>query len=258
MPSTSYKKQLEGVKRTEELDALLKECLTNTSGNDASAARMLQEFDQQPQEWLPIPIVESMKTLLNDAKHEALEQALSKTQLVFTPRPSPPSQETQEERRYRLRLDRLKLREEETRYSKLTNNLDAERPDDVTTKSMTYAASVGLNMIIAPISFGVFMYFFAGGILDYFFPSVVEKRTANGTDVKRVIVGVISGVLMLFIEMILFVIRTHEFEKHTLRKDKKNPKKPFGHYSSKDIGVYQDGVLVKPTTEPEAILKKQE
>jgi hypothetical protein len=232
--------------------------LANKSRNDSSAARMLKEFDEQPQEWLPIPIVESMKTLLNVAKQAALEQALSKTQLVFTPPPPPTGKETEGERRYRLRMDRLKLRQEETRYSKLTNNLDSERPDDITMKSMTYAASVGLNMIIAPISFGVFMYFFAGGILDYFFPSVVEKRTANGTDVKRVIVGVISGVLMLFIEMILFVIRTHEFEKHTRRKEKKNRKKPFGHYSSNDVGVYQDGVLVKPTTESEALLKKEE
>jgi hypothetical protein len=257
MPSTSYKKKLEGVKRTEELDALLKECLANKSGNDASATLMLKQFDQQPQEWLPIPVVESMKTLLNVAKQAVLEQALSKTQLVFTP-PLPEGPETEEERRYRKRLDRLKLREEETRYSKLTHNLDNERPDDVTTKSMTYAASVGLNMIIAPLSFGVFMYFFAGGVLDYFFPSVVEKRTANGTDIKRVIIGVISGVVMMFIEMILFVIRTHEFEKHTRRKEKKNRKKPFGHYSSKDVGVYQDGPIVEPTKDPEALRKKRE
>jgi hypothetical protein len=256
MPSTSYKKKLEGVKRTEELDALLKECLANKSGDDASATRMLKDFDQQPQEWLPIPIVESMKMLLNVVQQTALEQALSKTQLVFTP-PLPSGPETEEERRYRQRLDRLKLRDEETQYSKLTSNLDNERPDDITTKSMTYAASVGLNMIIAPLSFGVFMYFFAGGLLDYFFPSVVDKRNANATDIKRVIIGVISGVIMMFIEMILFVIRTHEFEKHTRRKEKKNRKKPFGHYSSKDIGVYQDGPPVKPTKEPQALLKKQ-
>jgi hypothetical protein len=256
MPSTSYKKKLEGVKRTEELDALLKECLANKSGNDASAERLLKDFDQQPQEWLPIPIVESMKTLLNVAKLAALEQALSKTQLVFTP-PLPQGQETEEERRYRKRLDRLKLREEETRYSKLTHNLDSEVADDVTMKSMTYAASVGLNMIVAPISFGVFMYFFAGSVLDYFFPRVVDKRTANGTDIRSVIIGVISGVIMMFIEMILFVIRTHEFEKHTRRKEKKNRKKPFGHYSSNDIGVYQDGAVTKPAEEPQTLLKKQ-
>ena len=248
MPSTSYTKKLEGVKRTEELDALLKECLANKSGSDASAARMLKEFEEQPQEWLPITIVESMKTILSVAKQAALEQALSKTQLVFTP-PLPQGPETEEERRYRKRLDRLKLREEESKYSKLTNNLDHEVADDVTMKSMTYAASVGLNMIIAPISFGVFMYFFAGGVLDYFFPRVVDKRTANGTDIRSVIIGVISGVIMMFIEMILFVIRTHEFEKHTRRKEKKNRKKPFGHYSSNDVGVYHDDSLVKPANE---------
>ena len=64
-------------------------------------------------------------------------------------------------------MDRLRMQYEETKYMKLTDNLQDHRcDDDVTAKSMTFAASVGLNMIVAPLSFGCFMYFFAGGIFD--------------------------------------------------------------------------------------------
>jgi len=127
------------------------------------------------------------------------------------------------------------LKNEETKYGKLTSNLQSKKnEDDITAKSMTYAASVGLNMIVAPISFGCFMYFFAGGIFDYFLEDEFSSRTLGGTDIKRVIVGVVSGVVMLFIEMILFVIRTHEFEAHQRRKQKKkNGTQPFGVYSKR-------------------------
>eukprot|EP00957_Ditylum_brightwellii_P038515 2911118-Ditylum_brightwellii.AAC.1 len=63
---------------------------------------------------------------------------------------------------------------------------------------MTYAASVGLNMIVAPISFGVFMYFFAGQIFHWVAgeEGQFDPRTsaANKTDIRRVIAGVVSGV----------------------------------------------------------------
>lgn len=94
---------------------------------------------------------------------------------------------------------------------------------------MTYAASVGLNMIVAPISFGVFMYFFAGAIFG-FITGGEEELQPHQTDIKSVITGVVSGVGMLFIEMILFVIRTHEFEAALSKKKRKNNYvSPFGH-----------------------------
>ena len=124
---------------------------------------------------------------------------------------------------------------------KLTDNLNqGKQEDDITAKSMTYAASVGLNMIVAPISFGCFMYFFAGGIFDYFFGEDFSSRTTGGTDIKRVIVGVVSGVFMLFIEMILFVIRTHEFETHQRKKQKKKKRvQPFGVYTKNSSTAVQ-------------------
>ena len=85
-------------------------------------------------------------------------------------------------------MDRLRLRAEEARYKKLTQNLDTYVEDDVTTKSMTYAASVGLNMIVAPLSFGVFMYFFAGAIFGWM-SGDEEEVNPRKTDIKSVITG---------------------------------------------------------------------
>jgi hypothetical protein len=160
-----------------------------------------------------------------------------------------PSTLTKEQIKFQLRMQKLRLKNEERKYMKLTNNVNTQpiQDDMITTKSMTYAASIGLNMIVAPISFGVFMYFFAGSLLDYFWPSSLSNHRAT-TDIRKVIAGVVSGVLMLFIEMILFVIRTHEVDKAMMLKQKKKRNNntdpsslsPFGHYTSKTTKTYID------------------
>ena len=185
--------------------------------------------------------------LQKENKLAMLEEALSSktSSLVFaTPSSAESKDQEQKDIKFHKRMERLRLRNEETKYHKLTNNLqDHRNEDDITAKSMTFAASVGLNMIIAPLSFGCFMYFFAGGVLDWFFPKTFDdtKRNNGGTDIKRVIIGVISGVIMMIIEMILFVIRTHEFEKHSTQKKRKKGIEPFGAYSSKTTpAIYSD------------------
>lgn len=180
---------------------------------------------------IPLKVVAALSTLVPEK--DAVDRALRGTSLVFT-HPPAEKEETQESKKFQQRMKKLRLRHEETKYVRLTNNLQHEVQDDVTAKSMTYAASVGLNMIVAPLSFGCFMYFFAGGIFDYFLGEEFSSRTTGGTDIKRVIVGVVSGVVMLFIEMTLFVIRTHEVEAaQTKKKKRKNPVQPFGVYSKK-------------------------
>jgi hypothetical protein len=198
------------------------------------AIKIIQkEGDPQKPKFIPINVLRALRILLNDETGQ-LEKALQYTSLYFTPPPEP-REETEERRKYRKRIERLRLRNEETKYSKLTSNLQSDKKtDDITAKSMTYAASVGLNMIIAPLSFGCFMFFFAGGVFDYFLGEEFSSRTTGGTDIKRVIVGVVSGVVMLFIEMLLFVIRTHEFESYERKKQmKKRGAQPFGVYSKK-------------------------
>mmetsp|Transcript_41013 Transcript_41013/g.98893 ORF Transcript_41013/g.98893 Transcript_41013/m.98893 type:complete len:273 (-) Transcript_41013:238-1056(-) len=251
--SGPYKKNLEGVCITSKLKQIWSDCYNNfsltttssaTHGNGSSsqlqsekekAIRLVRKHGDPKQtraKYVPFEILRALELLVEDG--EQLENGLRGSSLYFTPPPTP-QEETDEQRKYRQRIERLKLKSEETKYSKLTSNLQSKKnEDDITAKSMTYAASVGLNMIVAPISFGCFMYFFAGGIFDYLWGEDSSTRTLGGTDIKRVIVGVVSGVIMLFIEMILFVIRTHEFEVHQRRKQKKKGGvQPFGVYSKK-------------------------
>mmetsp|Transcript_18700 Transcript_18700/g.40696 ORF Transcript_18700/g.40696 Transcript_18700/m.40696 type:complete len:361 (-) Transcript_18700:130-1212(-) len=175
---------------------------------------------------------------------QAQSQSQAQPPLAFTPPPSEPKL-TPERKKYLTRMEKLRLKVEETKYTRITTNIkDQRQEDDTTTKSMTYAASVGINMIVAPISFGVFIYFFSGGVFDYLFPSSEDDDTFNrnptGVDIKRVILAVISGVAMMIIEMLLFVIRSHEFETHTTKKKKKRGVQPFGSYSANSAMTYTD------------------
>mmetsp|Transcript_62221 Transcript_62221/g.72765 ORF Transcript_62221/g.72765 Transcript_62221/m.72765 type:complete len:300 (+) Transcript_62221:99-998(+) len=166
------------------------------------------------------------------------EKAISTTKLVFV---TPHSQnklpqEKNDAAKFQKRIKHLRLQQDATKYNRLVSNLDKTVADDVTVKSMSYAASVGLNMIVAPLSFGCFVYFFVGHLL-FPFPSDTENLTAGllmqleeSLFIKRIMIGVIGGVIMLFIEMVLFVIRAHEFDAHTTKKAKKKAKNitPFG------------------------------
>ena len=174
---------------------------------------------------------------------QELETALRQTkQLSFHKQSSQNSNNS--DPKFQKRLERLRLQDEERSYLNLTTNLKTAaslKDDNVTVKSMTYAASVGLNMIVAPISFGVFMYFFAGSIFNRFFGSYDDDNDNNGDiDIKRVIAGVVSGVFMLFVEMILFVIRSHELDASVRKKSKKreNRANPFGYTQKSMERVY--------------------
>jgi hypothetical protein len=268
------KKRLQGVQGTRELSELLEEALqiarkndTSSSSSFANARSVLLEFDttrnstnKSNEEIVPLPIgvVVAMKIVLtsssttdknDNTQTNRVEQALltSRTQLVFTSPPKATAEEAENlekhQKKYQKRMDRLRLLQEETNYSKLTSNLGkVVKDDDVTTKSMTYAASIGLNMIVAPISFGVLMYFFAGSLLDFFWPTVSSRsaQLTNGPDIRSVIMGVISGVMMLFIEMILFVIRTDEMDKAMRKKARKRKQGPFGYYSSATSKTFKE------------------
>ena len=211
---------------------------------------------------LPLAGVQALKFLIQNSECEPtqkaelmteLEKSLRQTSLSFPSKQSNlPSNTTTsaEETSQQKRMNRLKLLDEERSYNKLTTNLKDARSlkdDNITAKSMMYATSVGLNMIVAPITFGVFMFFFAGSILDRFFDqdsedSVSSSRNTRGpeTDIRRVIAGVVSGVFMLFVEMILFVIRSHELDASVRKKAKRreNHANPFGYTERTAAKVY--------------------
>ena len=196
----------------------------------------------------PIVAIQSMRSLImNSDIHETekkemldmLENTICKicqtSSLLYTP-PVKVSRNAESEQ-FQKRLQRLRMKVEERKYIHLTSNIALRKQNDVTTRSMTYAASVGLNMIVAPISFGAFMYFFSGHLMGWTLGidnDVGDTHNHNGknsgVDVRKVIVGVISGVIMMFIEMILFVIRSHEFDASNRKKEKKKGLTPFGDY----------------------------
>lgn len=101
-------------------------------------------------------------------------------------------------------------------------------------------------MIVAPVSFGVFMYFFSGSLFSRWLDGddvdvgVERSRGGSGTDVRRVIAGVVSGVFMLFVEMILFVIRSHELDASVRKKARRreNRANPFGYTERTAKRVY--------------------
>ena len=202
---------------------------------------------------LPLAAVPALKFLIGNSESSdeergallrSLEERLSATSLSFAPPPDAGGNKNADPR-YLKRLERLRLHDEERSYKKLTTNLvRASKDDDVTAKSMTYAASVGLNMVVAPASFGVFMYFFAGGIFSRFFPPPSDDGDGdegnNDIDIRRVIAGVVSGVFMLFVEMILFVIRSHELEASVRKKGRRseNRANPFGYTKKNMERVY--------------------
>ena len=220
---------------------------------EAVAAVLDFESKKKQSKSLPIPVLRAMHVVLQSQQSaQKLDEALSNkttNKLAFSIPTSTSTKSSKEQEKFKARMERLRLQNEATQYCHLTNNIDGQRhqQDDVTTKSMTYAASVGLNMIVAPLSFGVFMYFFSGPLLNVAF-SEFQPSHPGAVDVRKVIIGVMSGVGMLFVEMMLFVIRTHEFERGMRRKDKKQKQQlggsqqPFGAYSSATEKTYTSGV----------------
>ncbi|KAI2510268.1 Endoplasmic reticulum-based factor for assembly of V-ATPase [Fragilaria crotonensis] len=241
---------LEGIELTPALRKVLSKAVDerdNSKGEtfysmpaDEAVAVLEKFLSEKDTHAVPLEVIRAATTLLKDPSD--LSAALS-TKLVFSTPTSPPTKTEEEACRFQKRMDRLRLRAEESRYKALTGNIDTYVADDVTVKSMTYAASVGLNMIVAPISFGVFMYFFAGQIFTWISASPHVELGPHEVDIRRVIAGVISGVAMLFIEMILFVIRTHTMDKSSRKKAQKMKTiSPFGYAKPDAATVLSPGV----------------
>ena len=206
--SRPYHKRLQGVKATDDLREIIRDVRSHAGkqsdeGDDDNTApsspldsalsllsrdasvEILRNFDTTTQ-FIPISVLRAVEKLASEANQQRLNECLSHTTLAFTP-PPPAEPETAQHAKFRRRLERLRLQQDERRYGAYVQNVGTTAvPDDVTTRSMTYAASIGLNMIVAPLSFGCFMYFFAGGVLSYF-GWIDEERPAHlGPDIRKV------------------------------------------------------------------------
>lgn len=216
----------------EEATSSLKATCDNFDTGDATAV-------------IPLDQIAALQLLLSSSTDRAeaqrllssIEKAIRPTALLFE-RKKLTSSNTDNNEAFQKRMTYLRQLQEEKSYLASTSNIQKQlnahsRQDDVNVKSMMYATSVGLNMIVAPISFGVFMYFFAGSLFARFFPVDATTTRSSEIDVRQVIAGVISGVVLLFIEMILFVIRSHELDASVRKKSRMRSYKsnPFGYTS---------------------------
>mmetsp|Transcript_372 Transcript_372/g.622 ORF Transcript_372/g.622 Transcript_372/m.622 type:complete len:246 (+) Transcript_372:55-792(+) len=230
-------KKLRGIRTNAKLLKILEEIADHARISDTSAAsannnrQLLIELETAIKEssagddgTIPIRAITIAKTLATTKDLiSSLDSALQNTQLAFsTPEETPQASSAA----YQKRIQMLKLAEQERNYTHLTKNLNNSPGDDATLKSMMYAATVGANMIVAPISIGVLMYFFAGKIFSFMIPDY--QAVEGKIDIHGVIAGVVAGVIMMFIEMILFVIRNHEMDKFVSMKMKRQ-KNPFGY-----------------------------
>lgn len=221
----------------------------------SNAYKILQDFSNKLKEsttdddkplFVPIAVLRALQTVLRanpdlQQQHDPMQQEPPK--LVFRHLASESTRSAHEQRSYDQRIERLRLQHESQRYSKLTRNIMSNvQDDDITAKSMTYAASIGLNMIIAPISFGCFMYFFGGSLLDFVWPLVTSGRNATvKKEMRKILLGVVAGVVLLFVELLLFVIRTHALDTAVRKKKtKRGEAKPFGHYTASTSKTYRD------------------
>lgn len=195
---------------------------------------------------VPIRTLRALQTVAKASENSALREAFAaskpSTRLMFK-QESRPVRSASAERKYQNRMDRLRLQHESHRYAMLTTNIGKTvQDDDITAKSMTYAASIGLNMIIAPLSFGAFMYHFGGSLLDYIWPNLSTGPGGRKSVTPKILLGVVAGVGLLFVELLLFVIRTHTLEKamRTKKRVSTAAVQPFGHYTARTSKTYRD------------------
>jgi len=226
-------KTLSGINSTEKLKNALQQIINEAKleandddTNDDETNDNILELEailNETESCVPLRAIAISKSIATKESHalQILNDILQNVTLQYT---KPQQKNTTQA--YQSRIKKLQLKEQERNYSNITKNLNTSPADDQTIKSMTYAASVGMNMIVAPISIGVIMYFFAGKLFAFIVPDYNQED--GKINIVGVIAGVIAGVIMLFIEMILFVIRNHEMDRYVTKKMKRK-KNPFGY-----------------------------
>ena len=134
--------------------------------------------------------------------HEASSERLrSKVRgLVFPVAESPERNPALEERRAFLRR-----RNEERQYARMMASVKKPtNPHDGAGKSLKVQATVGANVFVAALASFYVGYLVSGGLVD---------RTST-----RVVIGLGAMVFILFVEMILFMIRTYTVDTVVQRK----------------------------------------
>lgn len=124
--------------------------------------------------------------------------------LVFSGARAAPEKSAAQARR-RAELTR---RGEHRAYAKLVRSVHTPpvRPEERMAASLRHQFTISANMVVAPLA--------SAGICYVLSRHIVSEK-------NRVVVALLGGIGMLFIEMVLFILRTYSVEHHVARKKRK-------------------------------------
>ncbi|CAH0374780.1 unnamed protein product [Pelagomonas calceolata] len=155
-----------------------------------------------------------------------LRDTLRGSTLVFAP---PPQKTTSEAVARRRNI--LQARAERRAYDKMVESVAPRpiRPEERVATSLKHSFTVSANMVMTPVGVGAVGYRLAKH-------KVPEKH--------RIVVALVCGIGMLFVEMILFLARTYSVEAHTAKRERRAAAGRFGPAGLREA-TRLDGVAPK-------------
>ena len=155
-----------------------------------------------------------------------LRDTLRGAKLVFA---KPPQKTTSEAVARRRNI--LQARAERRAYDKMVESVAPRpvRPEERVATSLKHSFTVSANMIMTPVGVGAVGYRLAKH-------KVPEKH--------RIVVALVCGIGMLFIEMILFLARTYSVEAHAAKRERRAAAGRFGPAGLREA-TRLDGVAPK-------------
>ena len=155
-----------------------------------------------------------------------LRDTLRGAKLVFAH--APPKQTSEAVAR---RRNILQARAERRAYDKMVESVAPRpiRPEERVATSLKHSFTVSANMVMTPVGVGAVGYRLAKH-------RVPEKH--------RIVVALVCGIGMLFIEMILFLARTYSVEAHAAKRERRAAAGRFGPAGLREA-TRLDGVAPK-------------
>ena len=155
-----------------------------------------------------------------------LRDTLRGAKLVFTPKEQKTTSAAVARRR-----NILQARAERRAYDKMVESVAPRpvRPEERVATSLKHSFTVSANMVMTPVGVGAVGYRLAKH-------KVPEKH--------RIVVALVCGVGMLFVEMILFLARTYSVEAHTAKRERRAAAGRFGPAGFREA-TRLDGVAPK-------------
>ena len=155
-----------------------------------------------------------------------LRDTLRSAKLVFAPKEQKTTSAAVARRR-----NILQARAERRAYDKMVESVAPRpiRPEERVATSLKHSFTVSANMVMTPVGVGAVGYRLAKH-------KVPEKH--------RIVVALVCGVGMLFVEMILFLARTYSVEAHTAKRERRAAAGRFGPAGLREA-TRLDGVAPK-------------